>query len=559
MKLQQKLYHYGYAAFTLKPSQIYWYALRRGLKDRKRYDFTVAQPLHADVGSCEFLAYTMGASQPQHFRFLNRERAYDLDQMDWSADEMPRLWRYNLHYFDYLQDTALSDDDKRQLMTDWVRQNPVGSVTAWEPYTLSLRVVNWIKFLLTQDDAAITPDILGSLSQQVDWLTKNLEWHILANHLFKNLKALVFAGCCLDGEAAKSWWASAEKHTLKQLDEQTLSDGGHYERSPMYHCLFLEDLLDMLQLVQRRSPDSVFAKRLRERATAAALFLRDITLPGGNIPLFNDAAFGIAPAPRVLMDYANRVLNDDLDDTRHHPEHQAFLDSGYFVLGDGADRMVIDCGETGPRYQPGHTHCDTLSFELTVAGAPLIVNSGTYDYEPGPRRTFDRSTQAHNTVRVDQQEQSEVWGLFRVARRARPVTACLETTRDGTIAFLGAHDGYQRLSSAVSHQRAVTCSPGKSWRVLDTLNGAGKHTLESFIHLHPDVHLTTHDQRLILTAPDGHTLAEITVIGEVEVVVSESVYHPEFGVELPNTEICLRMQTSLPVSFGYEIRVAGTN
>ena len=95
--------------------------------------------------------------------------------------------------------------------------------------------------------------------------------------------------------------------------------------------------------------------------------------------------------------------------------------SGYFVIRNLDDMLVVDCGEVGPDYQPGHAHCDTLSFELASDGRTIIVDSGVYDYEDSEMRRYVRSTRAHNTAMVDGCEQSEIWGAFRVARRARPI------------------------------------------------------------------------------------------------------------------------------------------
>ncbi|MBK6451783.1 MAG: heparinase II/III-family protein [Proteobacteria bacterium] len=112
----------------------------------------------------------------------------------------------------------------------------------------------------------------------------------------------------------------------------------------------------------------------------------------------------------------------------------------------------LDCGPIGPDYQPGHAHCDTLSFELCVDGQRVVVDSGVHDYDVGPQRAYDRSTGAHNTVMVDGVEQSEIWG-FRVARRARPLFAELSEWSNGELRFQGSHDGYHRIRGRVRHER----------------------------------------------------------------------------------------------------------
>ena len=79
---------------------------------------------------------------------------------------------------------------------------------------------------------------------------------------------------------------------------------------------------------------------------------------------------------------------------------------------------LLDVAPVGPDYLPGHAHADTLSFELSLFGQRVLVNSGTSQYEAGPERSRQRGTAAHNTVIVDGHDSSEVWAGFRVARRA---------------------------------------------------------------------------------------------------------------------------------------------
>ena len=88
--------------------------------------------------------------------------------------------------------------------------------------------------------------------------------------------------------------------------------------------------------------------------------------------------------------------------------------------------MLIDVAKIGPDYLPGHAHADTLSFELSLYGKRLLVNSGISRYGTSLIRQFERSTEAHNTVAIDNKNSSEVWSGFRVARRAYPLDLKIE-------------------------------------------------------------------------------------------------------------------------------------
>ncbi len=502
-----------------------------------------------------FLSTTMGAKHPWAFKFLHCEKQFPANRIDWQSSDMPRLWRYNLHYFDYLQDISLTEEHKFFIIGNWIEKNPLGTETAWEPYTTSLRIVNWVKYFLTKDRQKIPDSWVRSLALQSHWLYHNLELHILANHLFKNIKALLFSSLYLKGKAPVDWFSCAERLLVKQVAEQILDDGGHFERSPMYHSIFLEDLLDLLNFNPRNQYSGNTLNLMRDSASKSAVFLRDILMSDGKIPLFNDSAFGIAPAPEVLLDYSQRILKLRHKDKNIFPPQTSFKSSGYFILGTETMRMLIDCGETGPRYQPGHTHCDTLSYELSIAEKRLVVDTGTYDYEPGTRRRYDRSTAAHNTIMVDEHEQSEVWGLFRVARRASPISANLAIDNEGNQYFQGSHNGYRRLSPKVTHHREVVFEPQRGWKVTDLLEGKGKHRIESFIHIHPDVQIEECNNQLQLLDCDGQFIASININNDHAYDISNSVYHPEFGKEVDNKVIRLYFHGLLPVTLSYDINI----
>jgi uncharacterized heparinase superfamily protein len=206
--------------------------------------------------------------------FLNQARPLRVDAIDWQAAAETKLWRYNLHYFDYLHWPVYPVATKAQLIDSWIAANPPTAGDGWEPYPLSLRVVNWIKAWTGTELAQPPQPWLDSLATQLAWLERRLEYHLLANHLLKNGKALLFGGVFFTGPEAERWRARGLEILLREADEQILADGGHYERSPMYHCIVLEDYLDVLNLLQA-VPGLVPAEaedRLRAAASRALRF-----------------------------------------------------------------------------------------------------------------------------------------------------------------------------------------------------------------------------------------------------------------------------------------------
>ena len=511
----------------LKFRQIFFRLLRRLRKPRLPQRPAPATP-RPGVSLGAPLTRPRGGAHDFAFRFLNREIVLSPRRVDWKPAGADRLWRYNLQYFDYLHDAGRSHESGKILIDSWIAANPPGATDAWDPFPLSLRIVNWIKYFLASESPP-SARWLESLYSQALWLEQSVEYHLLANHYFKNGKALVFAGLYFSGRDAERWLRKGLEIVSRELAEQILPDGGHFERSPMYHAMILEDCLDLLNLCDGRPEGEVgqLCEQLRGVVPPMLRFLTAMTHPDGEIALFNDAAIGIEAPPRLLVAYWER-----LSGTRfvHNRERTAgFPATGYFVMAPGEDdRLIVDCGPVGPSYQPGHAHCDTLSFELSLGGRRVIVDSGCGRYQAGEVRSYQRGNAGHNTLTIDERNQSEVWGAHRLARRAGPLSPSLELLPDGTLSFTGGHDGYRRLPGSPLHRRTISWRE-RTIRVLDAVSGEGRHLVESRLHLHPDCRLTREGTGFAVTV-DGVALFHVSRIDAGAVHARSGRYSPGFGI-----------------------------
>lgn len=489
--------------------------------------------------------------------FLNVRRSFALPAIDWHPQDVSRLWRYHLHYFDSLVSENLSAEQRDRLIDDWIAANPTGTPDGWEAYPTSLRIVNWIDyFLRTAEARPLKRSWLHSLYAQALWLERNIEHHLRANHLLKNIVALVFAGTFFTGPDADRWRRRGERMLATETNEQFLSDGGHFERSPMYHAIATQDLLDVLNL-WRNSPASRGAsvEALSRAADRALRALADMTHPDGGLALFNDAAHGVAVPTAELHDYASHILPPARPASASPSATPALIRhprSGYYGFRAGDDYLIVDCGPVGPNDQPGHAHCDLLSFELSLAGRRLFVDAGVSGYDDDPARGYVRSTAAHNTVLVGGVEQSEMWGTFRVGRRARPLAAYIEAS-DGVVTFRGAHDGYRHLPQRVVHARTVTWDPHvRVLLVEDRFDGVGRIRVESFLHVAPDVAVNRAGRDFELVR-SGQRIARVCLGGNIETELASGLYCPEFGRRLPAQVLAMRREDLLPFQLSISI------
>lgn len=457
-------------------------------------------------------------------RFLNIEGSALL----WNDSQQEKLWLYNLHYFDDLNSINASE---RTLMhhgfvSRWIGENPAPHGNGWEPYPLSLRIVNWIKWF--QQGHVPEPEWLSSLALQAKVLSQTLEYHLLGNHLFANAKAMLFAGLYFEGVEADSWLKKALKILDREIPEQILPDGGNFELSPMYHATITLDMLDLINVAQcYQHPET--AKRLpawKARVAHMLSWLGVMTHPDGHVSFFNDSAQGIAPTFKQLSDYAKRLGITPVAEERNI---QHLKDSGYIRVGSNEAAAILDVAKVGPDYIPGHAHADSLSFELSVFERRLLVNSGTSCYGISSERLRQRGTAAHNTVLINSENSSVVWSGFRVAQRAYPKGLEIEGSADRIRVACG-HTGYRWLKGRPRHSREWLFGE-RTLSVIDTVSGSF-NTAQARYHIHPAWHAELNGNQLICVNGEGDRVVIDVVKGKAS--LDDSTYHPEFGLSIPN-------------------------
>lgn len=459
------------------------------------------------------------------FTFLNIEDSFH----DWNFSGHGSLWAYNLNYMDWL----LQEDVAFETGARWIDRfiadlsdNKIGL----DPYPIALRGINWIKFISINKET-VGRDRLqrwnASLYSQYRLLERKLEYHLLGNHLLEDVYSLFIASVYFHD---KKMYSKASKLLKQQLDEQILPDGAHYEQSPMYHCILLDRLLDCYNVSSNNPVFDGQAKMtsfLKNKASGMLGHLSSIIWSTGEIPLFNDSAFGIAPEPRQLFDYAERLgLTWQV---------QPMKECGYRKYSSGDIEAIADVGGITASYQPGHSHADTFNYALRISGRLFIVDTGISTYNKTKRRQYERSTSAHNTVTVDDCNSSEVWGGFRIGNRA--VVKIMSESHDSITA---SHDGFGK--SAI-HTRKF-CMQNDIFTVADTV--AGLHVCKNFIHFAPGVEVLSCENDLIKTnlaiikisgadnveLIDGHISTEYNQFKQVKIAVMHFKHEMKYNIEI---------------------------
>ncbi|MFK7812758.1 MAG: heparinase II/III family protein [Maribacter sp.] len=486
---------------------------------KKNYKKTLSKATEPLVWNDSFL-YTDSYKKDNTFEFLNQPHVFNA-QIDWNYNPFGKLWTYNLNYFDFLNQNNISSEEGLSLIEDYVK-NDSELKDGKEPYPISLRGINWVKFL--SKHSISKPEINQTLYNHYQTLANNLEYHLLGNHLLENGFSLFFGAYFFKD---KTLYAMAKNILKDELTEQILNDGAHFELSPMYHQILLHRLLDCISLSQLNScKEDDICLLLKEKALKMLSWLQGVTFSNGNIPMVNDSAFGIAPTSKQLFDYA-KELGLELQKGK-------LSDSGYRKFTLPNYEMFMDVGNVGPTYQPGHAHSDTFNFELYVNGKPIIVDTGTSTYEKNALRQSERETAAHNTIKIGNQEQTQVWGGFRVAKRAK--VTIVEDTESQVKA---SHDGYRNLG--VKHFRSFT-SEASQIVIEDLISEEVKQKQVAFFHFHPLVRqVEIHENGVKLSQENIH----ITFGNHLKIELLPFDYATGFNQREKSQKIAVSFQKNL--------------
>ncbi|MDY0743853.1 alginate lyase family protein [Paucibacter sp. R3-3] len=437
----------------------------------------------------------------------------------------------------------------REQLISWLDANPYPRGPHWasalEP---ALRLINWAwiwratggaEGLLFEADAALLERFYEALYLQQRFISRHLSLYSSANNHLVGEAAGWFV-------AAQTWplWPEsaawqARSHALleREMARQYTEDGVNREQAFAYQS-FVNELFLAAALVPIESRDR-FSSQFWQRLESAVEFPAHVADAAGNLPQFGDADDGAAlkltlserPVWRELM-AVSAVLRGRADfktSAGAQPDallwwlgpngpslwnelqpgslapRRDFRRGGYVVLGDAGDqsdaiRIVADVGPLGYLSIAAHGHADALSFTLSVGARAFLVDPGTGCYSAHPEwRRFFRSTAAHNTVMLDDEEQSLSAGPFMWIRHARTTTqAWFEGDHEQILE--AEHDGYSRLQDPVTHRRKWHYrATQRRLEVLDTFECRAGHRARWTWHFAPGVQVRLQPQELVAT------------------------------------------------------------
>jgi len=358
------------------------------------------------------------------------------------------------------------------------------------------------------------------------------------NHAIAEALGAFMAGLCFpDLPGARKWKRFGKSVLEREVTRQIYPDGSSFEHTTLYLQFVLDHFLIYFLLC--REHGELCGSQIKERIIDALEFIDAIIDDNGNMPAVGDEDDGyllkldvssqnnfasLLNTGAVLFDRPEWILPNARYDLKTHcllgnkaeeqwadlkrkaPTREAncqlFENAGLAVIRAGDAGRSIFTGNSGPLGQAplaGHGHADALSFTLTVNGQPVIVDPGTYLYHSGGKwRRYFRSTGAHSTIRIDQEDQAPIVTDFMFGRFYKISYTEFETEADRVV-WSAAHDGYTRLGDPVEHKRVVTYHRKEGRFVIeDRVACREEHLVESFLHFHPTCLVSLHDHVVLI-------------------------------------------------------------
>jgi heparinase II/III-like protein len=484
-------------------------------------------------------------------------------------------------------------------LRDFVAANPVATGVNWTcTMDVALRAANWaIGLELVRSCPALPAEFwrqaYRSLYDHGTFIETHLEnfYEVTSNHFFSNIVGLFFLAAVFDDlPRGRLWDRQCRAWLVQEMKVQVLADGADYESSVPYHRLMAELCLGASRLADYRGEP--LPGEYRDRLRRMMDFLAAVQRPDGLLPQIGDADDGrlhilsgygtwqpqdgrhvLAPAARCFDAPEWDTLGgpwgrweaawwgfdpggpaSEAPAVRNSLRH--FPDAGLTVIRTERHYLIVSNGIVGTGGFGNHKHNDQLSFELHVDGAAVFVDPGSYVYTPDPAaRNFFRSTQSHNTVVIDGEEQNEFrqdW-LFRMFEKAHPAHLAVKEGRS-IFQYRGRHQGYTRFPNPVIHERTFTLSRHDGiLAIVDVLKGRGVHRLQWCFHVAPGAEVTVSGGRVDIRTGAAHVA--LTPPEAFTPTLLQRWYSPSYGVRVPCPAIVFAIEDRIGRSNEYVFRV----
>ncbi|MBN2040396.1 MAG: alginate lyase family protein [Spirochaetes bacterium] len=475
-------------------------------------------------------------------------------------------------------------------LSEWLHQNPFMYGVNWcSSLELGIRLINWAlcwHLVKNEIDKELSDKWAASIYQHCRFISKNLSRYSSANnHLIGEIAGLFIAGTALPQfKESKKWRNISYKILKNECNKQNYKDGVNKEQAISYQQFTLDFF--MLAGIIAKKYNIIFPENYWKRIEKMLEFIAAVEDLNGNIPqtgdeddalvidlgqreygiyrsllntgayIFNRCDFSKNINPdnidlktKIFLNLNDTKITNSLKSEKQIPLQ--FPEGGYYVLGTNINKkneqkLIFDCGPLGYLSIAAHGHADALSFTFSAGGFPIFIDPGTYAYHSNREwRNYFRGTSAHNTLTVDNENQSYIAGNFMWSRKAK--TKILNYSEPFSIE--GTHFGYKSKKSTV-HNRIITYNKlNNFWEIVDNIITGGEHNINVYFHCSPSCAVTLAEKHVDIKFPGGDCKLyyddNINVsLHNAEINPILGWYSPSYDVKNPATAIKLSMDIS---------------
>ncbi len=500
---------------------------------------------------------------------------YENDWHEKSLDKGSRLELLNLHYMNYI--SQLKKNDSILIIEDWIKKNnsfdKYSWRYSWNSYALSIRILNWIDYILSisNNKKIVFKKIQYSCFEQLNYLANNLEFDVRGNHIIKNARCLLRGATYFSNKQSLKWIDKSIGILKIELNFQILKDGMHFELSPSYHLIVLEDLLCIrrsLNYLKDKYPNKISKEifdNLNSKIFKMSKIINLITHCDGGISLFGDSGLKMAKPPNeILMKVESEKIISRKNKINFIGSWE-LKNAGYYGFKTNESSFIFDCGYACPDSLPAHGQADALSFEWSLYGKRLIVDPGVFEYHPGSKRNYSKATSSHNTLNIDGLDQSEFWSSFKSGRRAIPKIIKKDLQKK-SFRMIASHDGYNNLKNKPTHIRDIY-NDNTKLLVNDKVSKGYFQEAAVSLLFSPDVeidyeYIVEKNFRInflrLYICKKNNLFITLKFKANCDCIISQAPWYPNFGMSIMTSKLILNIG-SVPCSLKWSIEMISKN
>ncbi|WP_019503539.1 alginate lyase family protein [Pleurocapsa sp. PCC 7319] len=602
-----------------KEHQDYWEFPSLTLNESREYEALLVEAHNYLQGSYIWLNVPYQESLPNwHFdpqtgKVAPLKFGLELNYRDYElVGNVKNIWEKSRHHHLTVISAAyaLTRDEKYAIavaeqLQDWLNKNPFPLGVNWtSSLELGVRLISWVWIDRLLRGSTVHSQLFGesgllwSAIYWHQWLISKYYSHGSSanNHLIGEMAGLFISSCHWSVFPSSKHWQSFSWKILEQeISKQTFSSGLNREQAFEYHIFTTEFfLLAGLEAARHQITVSDQYQDLMRRMLEVIPLLVDLK---GNLPNYGDGDEGMAlqirphqssrvdwllrlgrqwigarvPLPNsdsgnLAASLVNFPKPDTVEETISVENSIAFPDAGLYVLAQNRGKpqevlCLADAGNLGFLSIAAHGHADALSFTLNIGGVPIIVDPGTYTYHADNYwRNYFRSTRAHNTIVVDNLDQSNPGGTFLWTSKAQTNVLDWQQT-DDEIMLVAEHDGYTRLQEKIVHRRQLTLSQERL-EIVDNLQGNGSHNIEWRLHFSPLCSVSLKKRNCLVKWDSGSIIISLDRQIDWSLLTGEQLggwYSSGFNLKQPTTTLVGITNTTGSITFNNSIGLLEPN